>query len=72
MFETTVKVLTGQDTAYRHVLPTGIVGSTKHQLADVWDRRQSEGSGPEARPEVVRTAFEIQPGTPWSDPGART
>lgn len=64
VFETTVKVLTGEDTAYRHVAPTEIVDSTKRQLAEVWDRRQSEGSGPDARPDLVRTAFEIAPATP--------
>lgn len=64
VFETTVAVITGEDTGYRHVLPVETIPQTKEQMDGVWDRQQSTGSGPEARPDLVQKAYEIQPATP--------
>lgn len=64
VFETTVAVITGEDTAYRHVLPAEIVPHTQQQMEGVWERRQSEGSGPSARPALLQKAYDMAPATP--------
>lgn len=64
VFVTTVAVVTGEDTGYRHVLPVETIPQTREQMDGVWDRRQSTGSGPSARPELVQKAYDIDPATP--------
>lgn len=64
VFATTVAVITGQDTAYRHVPPVETVPQAKQQMDDVWDREQSTGSGTSARAEMVQQAYDMEPATP--------
>lgn len=66
VFTTTVDVLTGRDTDYRHVLPVETIDGTKEQMNDVWSRKQVEGSGKDARAALVQTAYDIEPYTPVS------
>ena len=63
VFATTVDVITGKDTAYRHVLPVETIPQTKQQMTDVWDRQEITRSGPEVRPALVQKAYDIKPGT---------
>ncbi|GAB2640985.1 SDR family oxidoreductase [Gordonia jinhuaensis] len=57
---TTIDVLTGEDTAYRHVLPTSTVDDIRAQTESQWDRTLNDGQ----RPELVQTAYDITPYTP--------
>lgn len=61
VFETTVAVVTGEDTAYRHVLPIDTVDATWKQMDEVWARHQNEGR---ERAPLVQKAYDIEPATP--------
>lgn len=67
VYATTVRVLSGEDTGYRHVLPAATTEDTKAQMNELWERRQTTGSGPDARPDLVQTAYDMEPATPVND-----
>ncbi|MGC5345206.1 SDR family oxidoreductase [Streptomyces sp. DT24] len=60
VYDTTVKVLLGEDTRYRHLLPTELEPGTREQLDAQWERRLNDGT----RPAPVHTAYDMTPGTP--------
>ena len=62
VFETTMRVLTGQEERYRHVLPREMIPQLKEQVDSVWDRRLNDGT----RPALVQKAYDIAPYTPVS------
>ena len=59
VFETTMRVLTGQEEMYRHVLPREMIPQMKEQVDSVWDRRLNDGT----RPALVQKAYDIAPYT---------
>lgn len=62
VFETTIKVLLGQDTRYRHVLPEEMESQVREQVDGFWERGLNDGR----RPELVQKAYDIAPYTPVS------
>lgn len=60
---TSIAVLTGKDTAYRHVLPASTVDDIRGQMDGEWDRTVNDGT----RPALVQTAYDIAPYTPVQD-----
>ncbi|WP_297008153.1 SDR family oxidoreductase [uncultured Corynebacterium sp.] len=60
---TSIDVLTGEDTMYRHVLPAHTVEDIKAQMNGEWDRTVNDGT----RPVPVQTAYDITPYTPVQD-----
>lgn len=63
--DVSVEVLTGRDTMYRHVLPADTVDSVRDQVDAQWSRTLNDGT----RPELVDTAFDIEPYTPVQNHG---
>ncbi|HJE60017.1 MAG TPA: SDR family oxidoreductase [Nocardiopsis listeri] len=59
VFETTIKVLLGQDTRYRHVLPEEMEPEVRQQVDGFWDRGLNDGR----RPEPVQKAYDMAPYT---------
>ncbi|MEV0281121.1 SDR family oxidoreductase [Streptomyces sp. NPDC050610] len=59
VFATTVEVLLGEDTRYRHVLPTEMEPQVRRQVESQWERRLNDGR----RPELVQQAHDISPAT---------
>ena len=55
VFETTIKVLLGQDTRYRHVLPEEMEPEVRQQVDGFWDRGLNDGR----RPEPVQKAYDM-------------
>ncbi|MGC4935790.1 SDR family oxidoreductase [Gordonia sp. DT30] len=62
VYETAVRVVTGETDAYRNVVPTEIVDDLRGQIDAPWDRKSTDGRG--QRSELVATAYEMQPETP--------
>lgn len=60
VIEVSIAVLTGEDTAYRHVLPAHTVEDIKEQMDGEWSRTVNDGT----RPALVQTAYQIKPYTP--------
>ncbi|WP_027587482.1 SDR family oxidoreductase [Acidipropionibacterium thoenii] len=60
VIEVSIAVLTGEDTAYRHVLPARTVEDIKEQMNGEWSRTVNDGT----RPALVQTAYQIKPYTP--------
>ncbi|ASO20347.1 hypothetical protein FHR81_004456 [Actinoalloteichus hoggarensis] len=60
VFEATVRVLLGEDTRYRHVLPVENEDSIRRQVDAQWDRRLNDGT----RPAPAQAARDMKPGTP--------
>lgn len=60
---TSIDVLTGKDAMYRHVLPVNSVEDVRAQLDVEWSRTLTDGT----RPELVQTAYDIDPYTPVAD-----
>jgi hypothetical protein len=60
VFETTVRVLLGEDRRYRHLLPAEMEPQVRDQVAAQWDRELNDGS----RPALVQKAYDLMPGTP--------
>ena len=60
VFETTIKVLLGQDTRYRHVLPKEMEPEIRQQVDGFWERGLNDGR----RPELVQKAYDIAPTRP--------
>lgn len=60
VFDTTVAVVTGTDTGYRHVLPAQQAPQVREQMDSVWDRSLNDGK----RPELLSKAYEMSPATP--------
>lgn len=61
VYEKTEKVLTGEITTYRNVVPDEIVEETKKQMAEVWTRQQNNKA---ERDPLVQKAYDITPETP--------
>ncbi|AOS63754.1 SDR family oxidoreductase [Actinoalloteichus hymeniacidonis] len=59
VFETTVRVLLGEDSRYRHVLPAENEASIRQQVDAGWDKQLNNG----VRPETVQAAHDMTPGT---------
>ena len=59
VFETTIKVLLGQDTRYRHVLPEEMEPEVRQQVDGFWERGLNDGR----RPELVQKAYDMAPYT---------
>lgn len=59
VFETTIRVLLGQDTRYRHVLPEEMEPEVRQQVDGFWDRGLNDGR----RPEPVQKAYDMAPYT---------
>ncbi|MGC5249140.1 SDR family oxidoreductase [Gordonia sp. DT219] len=62
VYETAVRVVTGETDAYRNVVPTEIVDDLRGQVDAPWDRKSTDGRG--QRSELVATAYKMQPETP--------
>lgn len=62
VFEVTMKVLLGEDTRYRHVLPQEMEAQVRRQADSFWDRELNDGS----RPALVQKAYDMAPYTPVS------
>ena len=60
VIEVSIAVLTGEDTAYRHVLPAHTVEDIKEQMDGEWSRTVNDGT----RPALVQTAYQIKSYTP--------
>jgi short-subunit dehydrogenase len=60
---TTIAVLTGQDTRYRHVLPAHTEGDIRSQMDGEWARQVNDGT----RPELVQAAYDLEPYAPVSE-----
>jgi len=60
VIKVSINVLTGVDTAYRHVLPAHTVDDIKAQMNGEWSRTVNDGT----RPALVQTAYDIEPYTP--------
>ncbi|WP_312714715.1 SDR family oxidoreductase [Corynebacterium flavescens] len=60
VIKVSIDVLTGVDTAYRHVLPAHTVDDIKAQMNGEWSRTVNDGT----RPALVQTAYDIEPYTP--------
>lgn len=61
VYDKTEKVLTGEITTYRNVVPDEIVEETKKQMAEVWTRQQNNKA---ERDPLVQKAYDIAPETP--------
>ena len=59
VYQVTLDVLTGKDTAYRHVLPASTVDDIRAQTESQWDRLLNDGR----RPETAQAAYDLQPAT---------
>ena len=59
VFETTIRVLLGQDTRYRHVRPEEMEPEVRQQVDGFWDRGLNDGR----RPEPVQKAYDMAPYT---------
>lgn len=55
----TVKVLTGADSMYRHVLPEQTTADIRSQVDQLWERKLNDGT----RPELVQEAYSLRPYT---------
>lgn len=60
VIDASIRVLTGQESAYRNLLPVEMVEQVKDQLAGEWERRTNDGR----RPQLVQAAYDLQPYTP--------
>lgn len=60
VYDMTIKVLLGEDTRYRHLLPAELEPQARQQTEAQWDRRLNDGT----RAGPVRKAYDITPGTP--------
>ncbi|MEV7915591.1 SDR family oxidoreductase [Streptomyces griseus] len=60
VYERTVRVLLGEESGYRNLLPSGMENSVRDQMAAQWERLVNDGS----RPELVEKAYTIAPATP--------
>lgn len=61
VYDKTEKVLTGEITTYRNVVPDEIVEDTKKQMEEVWTRKQNDKA---ERDPLVQKAYDIAPETP--------
>ncbi|MEU7040816.1 SDR family oxidoreductase [Streptomyces varsoviensis] len=60
VFATTVAVLLGEDTRYRHVLPAPLEPQIRRQVEAQWERPLNDGH----RPALVQKAHDLTPATP--------
>ncbi|KOG55384.1 SDR family oxidoreductase [Streptomyces varsoviensis] len=60
VYATTVAVLLGEDTRYRHVLPTPLEPQIRRQMENQWQRPLNDGH----RPALVQKAHDLTPATP--------
>ncbi|MGQ4511783.1 SDR family oxidoreductase [Streptomyces sp. DW26H14] len=63
VFERTVRVLLGEESRYRNLLPEEMESQARRQVDALWDRRLNDGS----RPDLVQKAYDISPATPVRD-----
>ncbi|MDJ1133346.1 SDR family oxidoreductase [Streptomyces iconiensis] len=60
VYERTVRVLLGEESRYRHLLPTEMEAQARRQVDAQWERELNDGS----RPEPVQWALDLSPATP--------
>lgn len=63
VYERTVRVLLGDERRYRDLLPTEMEPQVREQVDAQWTRQLNDGR----RPDLVRKAYDISPGTPVQD-----
>ncbi len=59
--ELIVKVVTGEETHYRNVVPQEITEDTRHQMDEIWERKVTDRA---ERDPLVQKAYELRPETP--------
>lgn len=59
--ELIVRVVTGEETHFRNVVPQEIISGTRQQMDEKWDRKITEKA---ERNPLVQTAYDIAPETP--------
>jgi hypothetical protein len=62
VFDTTVKVCTGELKLYRNFTPVELIPGEKEKLSQVWTRKTTDGLG--HRDKQVQSAYDMKPGTP--------
>lgn len=60
--EPAIKVILGETTQYRNVIPEKMVSGLKEKQQAVWDKKTTDGLG--ERHESVQKSYDIEPGTP--------
>lgn len=60
--EPAIKVILGETTQYRNVIPEKMVSGLKEKQQAVWDKKTTDGLG--QRDETVQKSYDIEPGTP--------